>query len=100
MKLQVEQTLAGAPPAFRVLVKVVPGSRQAKIVGWLGERLKVKVSAPPEDGRANKALCGLLAESLGLSDRAVEVVAGHSSPEKTVRVVGIGPEDALSVWGA
>jgi len=49
--------------------------------------LKVRVAAPPERGKANEALIGLLREWLGADE--VEIVAGSSSPEKTVRVAGI-----------
>ena len=77
-----------APHCVRIELKVVPGSRRDKIVGALGDRLKVKVAAPPEDGRANKAVCALLAEALNVSPRDVEVIAGHTSPEKTIRVLG------------
>ncbi len=75
--------------ACRLALKVVPGSRKAAVVGLLGERLKVKVAAPPEDGRANAAVCELLAETLGLGKRAVAVVSGMTNPEKTVRVEGM-----------
>ena len=75
--------------ACRVRVKVVPGSRRTQIAGPLGDRLKVKVAAPPEDGRANTAVCETLAEALGVSTRSVTVIAGHTSPEKTLRVDGL-----------
>lgn len=78
-----------APSHVLVQIKVVPGSRREEIVGWLGDRLKVKVAAPPEDGRANEALCRLIAETLGIGVRAVAVVSGHSRPEKTVRIEGV-----------
>jgi uncharacterized protein (TIGR00251 family) len=81
------------PNCVRIHLKVVPGSRRDQIVGPLGDRLKVKVSAPPEDGRANKAVCELLGTALGINPRDVEVVAGHSSPEKTVRVRGRSAAD-------
>jgi len=84
-----DEAPSGTPPACRIHLKVVPGSRRDQIVGPLGERLKVKVAAPPEDGRANAAVCALLAERLGVSTRAVAVIAGVSSPEKTVRVEGV-----------
>jgi uncharacterized protein (TIGR00251 family) len=88
---QDEPSAAGKPAATRILLKVVPGSRRDQIVGALGDRLKIKVSAPPEDGRANEAVCALLAEALGVSASDVEIVAGHTRPEKTVRVAGVSP---------
>lgn len=69
-------------------------------MGPLGERLKVKVAAPPEDGRANRALCELLAEALGVSARSVTVVAGHGHPEKTVRVEGLSAGQVAQRLGA
>jgi uncharacterized protein (TIGR00251 family) len=68
-------------------VKVVPGASRTEIVGPLGNRLKVRVAAPPEGGKANRALVELLREWLGTRD--VEIVAGRSSAEKTVRVLGL-----------
>jgi uncharacterized protein (TIGR00251 family) len=64
-------------------------------VGALGDRLKVRVAAPPERGRANEALVVLLREWLGARD--VEVVAGLASREKTVRVSGVSAIPTL-VW--
>ncbi len=72
-----------------VLVKVVPGAKRDEICGMLGERLKVRVSAPPEDGKANQAVCRLLASELGIKPRQVEIVSGHSRSEKTVRIAGV-----------
>jgi uncharacterized protein (TIGR00251 family) len=68
-------------------LKVVPGASRTEIVGPLGNRLKVRVAAPAEGGKANRALVELLREWLGTRD--VEIVAGVSSPEKTVRVFGL-----------
>lgn len=75
-------------------VKVVPGASRSKVVGMLGDRLKLSVSAPPEAGKANKAVCKLLAGVLGVSPRDVAVVAGHTQPTKTIMVTGIGVEQA------
>jgi uncharacterized protein len=71
-----------------VRVKAVPGARREAIAGPLGDRIKVRVTAPPEGGRANRAVCALLAGALGRPARDARVVRGHASPEKTVLVVG------------
>jgi uncharacterized protein (TIGR00251 family) len=75
-----------------IRAKVVPGARRNEIAGWLGDRLKVRVTAPPEGGRANRAVCALIAAALGVRARRVEIVAGHGSAEKTVRVAGVTRE--------
>ena len=72
-----------AEPVTELAVKVVPRSAKDEIVGWLGGALKVRVMAPPQDGRANRALEQLLATALGLKKNAVIVAAGSSS--------GVGP---------
>lgn len=69
-----------------IRVKAVPGAKRDQIVGPLGDRLKIRVAAPPEGGKANKAICELLAARLGLKPTAVSVDRGTSSAEKTIRV--------------
>jgi uncharacterized protein len=75
--------------SIRVGIKVVPNASREGISGWLGEDLKIRVSQPPEEGRANERVCLLLAERLGLPKDAVAVVTGHSSQRKTVEIHGI-----------
>lgn len=65
-------------------VKVVPGASRSEVAGVLGNRLKVRVAAPAEKGRANEAVVEVLRAWLGAKD--VEIVAGRSAREKTVRV--------------
>lgn len=81
--------LPNGTPAALLAVKAVPGARQNAIAGVLGDRLKVRVSAPPEGGRANKAICAIIALELGLKPTRVSVIAGRSGPEKTLRVEGL-----------
>lgn len=76
-----------------VRVKAVPGAKRDEIAGVLGDRLKVRVSAPPEGGKANRAICELVARVLGVRGSAVSVERGASSAEKTLRVRGV---DVLS----
>lgn len=70
-------------------IKVVPNASRERVVGLLGDRLKVAVQAPPEAGKANSAVCALLADVVGVPAGHVEVVSGHTRPQKTVAVYGI-----------
>ena len=73
-------------------VKVSPGSSREGLVGLLGDRLKVAVRAPPEKGKANRALLDLLTRVLELPRGTLELVAGAGSSLKTVRARGIRPD--------
>lgn len=76
-----------ADGSIELRIKVVPGASRTEIAGVLGDRLKVRVAAPPEGGKANRAVVELLQEWLGASD--VEIVAGSGNAQKTVRIRGI-----------
>jgi uncharacterized protein len=69
-----------------IWIKAVPGSSRNQIAGELGERLKVRISAPPEGGKANKAICELIASEIRIKSREVSIESGHASAEKTVRI--------------
>lgn len=81
-------------------IKAVPGAQRDEIAGALGSRLKVRVSAPPEDGKANKAICRLIAEALGVRAAAVTLVRGQTNPEKTIRIVGLSAQAAAAALSA
>lgn len=70
-------------------IKAIPNAPRSAVVGWLGEALKVKVHAPPVEGKANEALCAFLADTLGLPRRAVTVLRGDTSRQKVVRIDGL-----------
>ena len=74
----------------RVRVRVRPGATGTALVGWMADgTLKLKVGAPPEDGRANRAVVELLALVLGLKPAAVRVVRGPGSRFKVIEVDGL-----------
>ena len=75
-------------------VKILPGASRNEICGWLGETLKVKLTAPPVDGRANDALVEFLAEKLGLPRRSVALTRGETARQKLVRIDGLTPAEA------
>lgn len=91
----IEQTQGGV----LLRIKAVPGSSRDEIAGALGDRLKVRISAPAEGGKANKAIRSLLARTLGVRQRDVRIESGETSAEKTVRVVGVGEAEVRGMLG-
>lgn len=77
----------------RLAVKLSPKASRNALTGWLGDSLKVAVTAAPERGKANAALEALLAEALGVPRGAVQVVAGHTQPRKQVEIAGLDAAD-------
>ena len=75
-------------------IKVVPGSRHDRVAGRFGEGFKVQVSAPPEDGKANRAVVRVIARALGVKAQQVTIVRGHAQPRKTVEIVGLHQVEA------
>jgi len=71
---------------LRLHLKVVPKASRDRVVGWVGDRLKVQVTAAPERGKANDAVLDVLAAALELPRSRVRIVAGQTSPLKTVEV--------------
>jgi uncharacterized protein len=80
-------------------IKAVPGARSNQIVGPLGDRLKIRISAPPEAGKANKAITTLIAKQLGKKSREVTIEAGHTNPEKTIRITNANVDEVARTLG-
>jgi uncharacterized protein (TIGR00251 family) len=79
--------------ATRLQLRVSPGAARSAVVGRHGPAWKVRVAAPPEDGKANAAVVRLLADTLDVSPRAVAIVSGHASRDKTVTLQGIDQDE-------
>jgi uncharacterized protein (TIGR00251 family) len=77
--------------ATRLRLRVSPGASRAGVIGRHGEAWKVRVTAPPEGGRANEAVVRLLADALSVPRDAVTLVSGHGGRDKVVELAGIGP---------
>jgi uncharacterized protein (TIGR00251 family) len=75
----------------RLRLRVSPGAGRAAIVGRHGDGWKVRVTQPPEHGRANDAVVRLLANALAVPPDAVAIVSGHSGRDKIVQLTGLGP---------
>lgn len=76
-------------PSCTLAIKAIPNAPRSQVVGWLGDALKVKVHAPPVEGKANEALCEFLADALQLPRRAVTVVRGDTSRQKLIAIDGL-----------
>jgi uncharacterized protein (TIGR00251 family) len=79
--------------AAKLDLKVVPGASRNQISGWLVDRLKVRVHAPPESGKANKAVIKLLAKATNTSPREIQIISGGASPLKTVQFDNLNQDD-------
>jgi uncharacterized protein len=80
---------------LEVRVRLRPGARTDELLGFDEEGvLRARVAAPPVDGRANKALCKLIAKRCGVAPSRVRVVRGEKSRQKTVAIEGIEEADA------
>ncbi len=80
--------LVVVPGGCELRVKVVPGASRSMVAGVLGDRLKLRIAAPPEDGRANRAVEGLLE---GLTGCTCTVTTGQGHAQKTILVAGGQP---------
>ncbi len=76
-----------------IQVKVLPKSSRNQIVGKENEILKIKLTTPPVDGKANKALQLLLSKQLGIAKRNVEIISGRRSRTKSIRITGMSLEE-------
>jgi uncharacterized protein (TIGR00251 family) len=74
-------------------VRAQPGARKAGVLGEHNGALKVAVTAPPEDGRANKALVEALREALGVKRSQVELIGGQASRDKRFLIRGVPRKD-------
>jgi len=92
--------LREGPDGVSFAVRVQPRARRNAIVGELGDALKIALTAPPVDGRANEACIEFFADRLGVPRSSVTIASGHSSRNKVVRVTGIAVAELKKRLGA
>ena len=86
---------------LRIAVHVQPNASRTEVAGEVEGALKIRLAAPPVDGKANEALERFIAGKLDLPRRDVKVSHGHSSRQKLVEVrTGLGVEQAKALLGA
>ena len=70
-------------------VKVTPNASKNEIVGWEGELLRMRIRGVPEKGRVNEELIAFLAKYLKIAKSQIEIVSGHTSRLKRVKIEGL-----------
>ena len=81
-------------PSTRLRLRVSPGASGSRVVGRHGEAWKVRVAAPPEDGKANDAVLDLLADVLRVPRGRIELVNGRTARDKVVALRGLSADEA------
>ena len=101
---------------MKLKIKVVPGASRTEVVGWyavpqtmsrqdntdsttLSHTLKVRVAAPPERSKANKAVVQFMATSLNVPPAAIEIIHGQNASNKTLSVENVTLKDIVAVFG-
>jgi uncharacterized protein (TIGR00251 family) len=87
------------PDGVLLSVKLQPRASANEIGEALGNELRIKVTAPPVDAAANEALIKLLAQQLHCPRNRVDLVRGHTSRHKTVKLYGLAVHDVLTRLG-
>jgi uncharacterized protein (TIGR00251 family) len=82
-----------SPEGIVLRIHVQPGAGRSAVVGRHGDALKVRVAAPPIEGRANEASRSLVSEALGVPESDVELISGQSSRAKRFRLNGLDAEE-------
>ena len=70
----------------------MPGAQRTQVVGLYGDRLKIRLAAPPEKGAANRELVDFLARALGLPKSSLKLTVGAQSRSKVVAVADLSPD--------
>jgi len=78
-----------------IKVKIVPGSSKNKIVGTYDDRLKIAITAPPVEGKANKKCISYLAKYFNVAKSRIEIISGQTSKNKLIKIYDICQEEFL-----
>ena len=78
-------------------VTVQPKASEDRVVGFQGEALKVKVTAPPTGGKANQRLIEILAQQLSIRRSNIEIIQGQKSRKKVLRIWNVSPNQVRNV---
>ena len=82
------------------LIRVAPRASRSELAGVQGDALKLRITAPPVEGKANEECIRLLAGLLGVKKAQVTIIAGHSARTKTVAVAGVRAQAVAFLLGS
>lgn len=82
-----------------VKIRAHPRAGKTEVAGVHGDRVKIRIAAPPVDGAANDELVSFLAKRLGVPRSRVEILSGETSRDKRVRIHGVGASEARKKLG-
>lgn len=91
--------ITNSPNGVTFAIKVHPRAKKNIITGEVGNALRVSLTAPPVDGKANEACIDFFAKLLNLPRSSVTIAAGHASRNKVIRVAGLTAEDVRNRLG-
>jgi uncharacterized protein len=80
-------------------IHATPRASKSQVQGLYGDALKVRLQAPPVDGKANEALLEFLSDTLGVPQRRLTLVSGQTGRQKRVAVPGRTPHEVAKVFG-
>ena len=89
-----ERTRKG-PSGLLLYLRIQPRASKNEIVTREDGSIKVRLTAPPVDNAANEALVKFLSDTLSVAKSQIEILSGHTSRDKVVRVIGVSDEDAM-----
>jgi uncharacterized protein (TIGR00251 family) len=89
-----------ADDVAEIAVRVQPRARRNEVAGERAGAVLIRVTAPPVDGKANAAVCALVAKAAGVAPSRVRVIRGESSRDKVLRVEGVGEAALRAALGS
>ena len=92
-KSPLQQAETGITFGVTIKVRVQPKASRNQVDGYSAGSLRLRVTAPPQAGKANMAVISLLAETLGVPKSRLRIIRGHGSRQKLVQVTSLTPED-------
>jgi hypothetical protein len=83
----------------RLAVQAAPRASRSEVVGLHGDAVRIRLKAPPVDGKANRALLEFLADAMGVPIRSLTLLAGEAGRRKFVHIAGVPPAEVLRRLG-